>query len=43
MQTITIPKQEYKKLKKMEKLDIDLLQDIARGIKDVLRGNIKEI
>ena len=42
-ETVTIPKEEYKKLKKKEEIDTELLEDIARGIKDVLTGKIKEI
>ena len=42
-ETITIPKEEYKKLKKKEKIDTELLKDIAMGIKDVLNGKIKEV
>ena len=42
-ETITIPKEEYKKLKKKEKIDTELLKDIAMGIKDVLSGKIKEV
>lgn len=40
---ITIPKEEYLKLKKIEKADNDLLDDIAHGIKDILQGKVKEI
>ena len=43
METITMTKEEYQKLKKIEEVDIDLLQNIASGIKDILTGNIKEI
>ena len=42
-ETVTIPKEEYKRLKKKEEIDTELLEDIARGIKDVLSGKIKEI
>ena len=42
-ETVTIPKEEYKKLKKKEKIDTELLRDIAMGIKDVLSGKIKEV
>ncbi len=41
--TITITKKEYEELKKFKKVDRELLQDIARGIKDILEGKIKEI
>lgn len=43
METVTIPKQEYKRLKKFEKVDNELLQDIACGIKDILEGKVKEV
>lgn len=43
METITIPKEEYKRLKKIEQADEELLKDIALGIKDILEGKIKEI
>ena len=42
-ETITIPKEEYKKLKKMAKVDQELLTDIARGIRDILEGKVREI
>ena len=42
-ETVTISKEEYKKLKKKEKIDTELLKDIAMGIKDVLSGKIKEV
>lgn len=41
--TITIQKTEYKRLKKKEKVDQELLQDIATGIKDILEGKVKEV
>ena len=42
-ETITIPKEEYERLKKSEEVDQELLQDIARGIKDILQGKVKEV
>jgi|TARA_B100001971_G_scaffold181176_1_gene177763 hypothetical protein len=42
-ETVTIPKEEYLKLKKCEEVDKELLKDIATGIKDVLTGKIKEV
>lgn len=42
-ETITISKKEYEKLKKIEEVDKELLEDIAHGIKDVLTGRVKEI
>ena len=43
METVTISKEEYQKLKKFEKVDQELLQDIARGIKDIVEGKIEEV
>lgn len=42
-ETVTITKKEYQKLKKKEEIDTELLKDIASGIKDVLKGRIKEV
>ena len=42
-ETVTIQKKEYERLKMREKTDTELLQDIAKGIKDVLSGKIKEV
>jgi len=42
-ETITIPKEEYQKLKKKEKVDTELLKDLSMGIKDILDGKVKEI
>lgn len=43
MKTITISQEEYRRLKKMEKIDKDLLNDIASGIKDILSGRVNEV
>ena len=43
METVKIPKAEYKRLKKIEKVDKQLLKDIARGIKDIVSGKVKEV
>ena len=40
---MSIPKKEYQKLKQKEKIDTELLKDIAMGIKDILSGKIKEV
>ncbi len=42
-ETVTIPKEEYQRLKKKEKIDSELLKDLAMGIKDILSGKVKEI
>ena len=41
--TIILSEEEYLELKKYKKIDGELLEDIARGIKDILQGKIKEI
>ena len=43
METVTISKQEYTELKKFKTVDQELLADIARGIKDILEGRVKEV
>ena len=43
METVTISKREYEELKKFRNVDQTILQDIARGIKDILEGKIKEV
>lgn len=43
MGMITISKEEYEHLKKIEELDRELLEDIAHGIKDILSGKVKEV
>lgn len=43
METVTIPKEEYEKMKKESQVDKSLLKDIARGIKDILEGKVKEV
>ena len=42
-ETVTIPKEEYQRLKKKDKADTELLKDIAMGLKDILNGKVKEI
>ena len=43
VKTVKIPKSKYMELKKIEKIDHELLQDIAKGIKDILNGKVKEV
>ena len=43
MKTVTISEEEYKRLKEKEKIDSEILEDIARGVKDILTGKVKEI
>ena len=43
MKNVTITRTEYKRLKKIEKIDKELLEDIAKGIKDIISGKVKEV
>ena len=43
MDMVTIPKNEYKRLKEIEKVDKEILEDIALGIKDIIAGKVKEV
>jgi len=40
---IIISRERYEELIRQSSVDKELLQDIARGIKDILEGRIKEI
>ncbi len=42
-ETICIPKKEYEYLIGLKKVDRELFGDIAKGIKDILQGRVKEI
>jgi len=42
-ETITIPKQRYEELILIEQESKEAISDIARGMKDILEGKIKEI
>ena len=41
-ETITIPKEEYEKLKQCQKVDFELLEQIVRGLEDIKAGRVKE-
>ena len=41
METVTIPKEEYKELKKKALLSEDLLIRLVRGLEDIREGRIK--
>ena len=41
METITIPKREYKRLKRLEEIDNELLKKLVRGIEDIKAGRVK--
>lgn len=42
METITIPKEEYKKLKKEAEIDMELVNKIKRSLEDIKHGRVKE-
>ncbi len=41
METVTIPKQEYKLLKHKAELDEDLLISLVKGLEEIKAGKIK--
>ena len=43
METVTIPKEEYKKLKKLEELDFDLIRQFASSLEDLKEGRFKKL
>lgn len=40
MDMITIPKNEYEKLKMQANIDVDLLKQLVKSVKDVKEGKI---
>jgi len=43
METITIPKEEYEKLKKKAEVDEELLHELVQGLKDIKAGNVRRV
>jgi len=43
METVTIPKKEYTKLKKLEQVDWELVESFRRGLEDIKHGRIKRV
>ena len=43
METITIPKVEYERLKKLEELDLDLIRQFAGSLEDLKEGRFKRL
>ena len=43
METVTIPKTEYKRLKKLEKLDFDLIRQFTNSLEDLKKGRFKRL
>ena len=42
METITIPKEEYERLKREAEVDIELVNKIKRSLEDIKHGRVKE-
>lgn len=43
METITIPKDEYERLKKLEEIDFDLIRQFASSLEDLKYGRFKRL
>ena len=43
METVTIPKEEYDRLKKLEQLDFDLIRQFASSLEDLKQGRFKRL
>ena len=43
METVTIPKAEFEKLKQKAELDEELLQELVQGLKDIKAGNVRRV
>ena len=41
-ETVTIPKEEYERLKKEAEVDEELVKKIVSGLEDIKHGRIKE-
>ena len=43
METVTIPKEEYKRLKKLEKIDWELVRSFKTSLEDLKVGRVKRV
>lgn len=43
METVTIPETEYKRLKKLEQLDFNLIRQFASSLEDLKQGRFKKL
>ena len=43
METVTISKKEYEKLKKLEKVDFELVRSFKRSLEDLKHGRVKRV
>ena len=42
METVTIPKEEYERLKRESEIDMELVNKIKRSLEDIKHGRVKE-
>ena len=42
METVTIPKEEYERLKREAEVDMELVNKIKRSLEDIKHGRVKE-
>ncbi len=40
MESVTIPKEEYERLKMQANIDVDLLKQFVRSLKDIKEGRV---
>ena len=43
METVTIPKEEYERLKKLDNVDHELIRQLVTSLEDVKAGRIKRV
>ncbi len=43
MKTVTIPKEEYERLKKLDKIDFELVRQFEKSLEDVKEGRIRRV
>ena len=43
IETVTIPKEEYKRLKKLEKIDYNLISQFISSLEDLKHGRFKRL
>ncbi len=42
-ETVTIPKEEYHRLKRLERVDRDIIDQFVKSLEDVKAGRIKRV
>jgi len=43
IETVTISKEEYERLKGQANIDEELLQELVQGLKDIKAGNVRRV